>query len=29
MYLNQCDPQAMLDAGLKWADNYDKLGNAQ
>ncbi|GAA1883608.1 hypothetical protein [Actinomadura bangladeshensis] len=29
MYLNQCDPQAMLDAGLKWADNYDQLGNAQ
>ncbi|WP_067794184.1 hypothetical protein [Actinomadura formosensis] len=29
MYLNQCDPQALLDAGMKWADNYDQLGNAQ
>lgn len=29
MFLNQCDPQAIMDAGLKWADNYDQLGNAQ
>jgi len=29
MYLNQCDPEAIFDAGMKWLENYDKLGSAQ